>query len=172
MNESIDCIIREAIPKDAEQVLKLLNRTATQTGFMTQGSEGVGVSVDEEMKQLDKIYSSENNCVFVAVVDEEIIGIASIHASDKPKIEHIGEIGVVIDKNFWGFGLGTLLMEELLMFADESPILSRLELQVQERNTRARHIYEKFGFKLEAILERGVKDEGQLLNVCFMSKLI
>jgi len=172
MNETIDCIIREAIPTDAEQILSFLDKTATQTGFMTQGGEGVGVSVEEEEKQLDTIYSSLTNCVFIARVNEEVIGIASIHASDKPKIEHIGEIGVVVDKDYWGFGLGTLLMEELLLWAEESPVLSRLELKVQERNTRARHLYEKLGFKLEAIMEQGVKDDGQLLNVCLMSKLI
>lgn len=172
MNEAIDCVIREAIPTDAEQVLKLLNETATQTGYMTQGSEGVGVSVEEEEKQLDSIYSSLNNCVFVALVEEQVIGIASIHASDKPKIEHIGDIGIVIDKDYWGFGLGSLMMEELLLWADDSPVLSRLQLQVQERNSRARHLYEKLGFKLEAIMERGVKDDGQLLNVCLMSKMI
>lgn len=172
MREEIECVIREAIPSDAEQILKLLNETAKQTGFMTLGREGVGVTVEEEQKQLDHIFSSSNNSVFVALVSEEVIGIASVHASDKPKIEHIGEIGIVIDENYWGFGLGTMMMEEVLLWADDSPLLSRLELKVQERNSRARHMYEKLGFKLEAIMERGVKDEGQLLNVCLMSKMI
>lgn len=65
-----------------------------------------------------------------------------------------------------------MMMEEVLLWADDSPLLSRLELKVQERNSRARHMYEKLGFKLEAIMERGVKDEDQLLNVCLMSKMI
>lgn len=172
MSEAIDCIIREAIPNDAEQILDLLNETATQTGYMTQGPEGVGISVEEEAKQLAEIYDSLNNSIFVAIVDDRIIGIASIHGSDKPKIEHIGEVGIVIDKAYWGFGLGRMMMEELLAWADESPVLSRLELKVQERNTRARHLYEMLGFNLEAIMERGVKDDGQLLNVCLMSKMI
>lgn len=172
MSEAIDCIIREAIPNDAEQILELLNETATQTGFMTQGPEGVGISVEEEAKQLASIYDSLNNSVFVAVVEEKVIGIASIHGSDKPKIQHIGEVGIVIDKAYWGFGLGRLMMEELLIWAEASPVLSRLELKVQERNSRARHLYVTLGFKLEAIMENGVKDEGQLLNVCLMSKLI
>lgn len=172
MSEALDCTIREAIPDDAAEVLRLLNETATQTGFMTQGSEGVGITTEEEEKQLADIYESSNNCVFVATSDGKVIGIASIHASDKPKIRHIGDIGIVIDKAYWGYGLGTLMMEELLLWADDSPLLSRLQLQVQERNTRARRMYEKLGFKLETIMERGVKDEGDYLNVCLMSKLI
>ncbi|MDZ7834780.1 MAG: GNAT family protein [Alkalibacterium sp.] len=155
------------------EVLRLLNETATQTGFMTQGSEGVGITTEEEEKQLADIYESSNNCVFVATCRAiRSSGSLSIHASDKPKIRHIGDIGIVIDKAYWGYGLGTLMMEELLLWADESPVLSRLQLQVQERNTRARHMYEKLGFKLETIMERGVRDEGDYLNVCLMSKLI
>lgn len=172
MSEAIDCIIREAIPSDAAQILDLLNKTARQTGYMTQGPEGVGISVAEEAKQLSSIYTSLNNSIFVAVVEEQVIGLASIHGSDKPKIEHIGEVGIVIDEAYWGLGLGRLMMEEILAWADESPVLSRLELKVQERNHRARRLYETLGFKLEAIMEQGVKDEGQLLNVCLMSKLI
>lgn len=171
-HEEIDCMIREAIPSDAEAVIDLLNRTATQTGFMTQGEEGVGLSVEEEAKELDKIYSSENNSVLLAIVDKQVIGIASIHGSSKPKIKHIGEIGIVIDKDFWGMGLGRMMMEELLEWANESKVLKRLQLQVQHRNSRARALYESLGFDLEAIMKHGVKDGGEYLDVCLMSKLI
>lgn len=170
--ESMDCVIREAIPSDAEAVVNLLNETATQTGFMTQGEEGLGISVEEEAEELDKLYASDNNCVLVAVVDEEIIGIASIHGSSKPKIRHIGEIGIVIHKNYWGMGLGRLMMEELLDWVSEAKVLKRLQLQVQFRNKRARSLYESLGFELETVIKYGVKDNGEYLDVCQMSKLI
>lgn len=172
INEEMDCIIREAVPSDAEGVINLINRTATQTGFMTQGDEGFSLSVEEEAKELDKIYASENNSVIVAVVNGQIIGIASISGSSKPKIRHIGDIGIVIDQPFWGMGLGRMMMTELLEWAESSDVLKRLQLQVQRRNTRARKLYETLGFKLEAILEYGVKDNGEYLDVCQMSKLI
>lgn len=170
--EPIDCIIREAVPADAEAVIHLLNETATQTGFMTQGEEGLGISVEEEAKELDKLYSSDNNCVLLAVVDEQVIGIASIHGSSKPKIRHIGEIGIVIDKDYWGMGLGRLMMEELLDWANDADVLKRLQLQVQFRNKRARALYESLGFELETVIKYGVKDNDEYLDVCQMSKLI
>ncbi|MDN6293726.1 MAG: GNAT family N-acetyltransferase [Alkalibacterium gilvum] len=172
MNEAVDCILREAIPSDAEAILELLNETAIQTDFMILGPEGIHLSVEEEMKQLDLIYDSLNNVVFVASVNDKIIGVASINASTEPKVAHIGEVGIVLNENYWGMGLGSLMMEELLLWAEDTDILSRLELKVQERNSRARYLYEKLGFKLEAVMERGVKDGEKLLNVCLMSKLI
>ncbi|GEK90519.1 GNAT family N-acetyltransferase [Alkalibacterium kapii] len=172
MSEAIDCIIREAIPSDAEAIIDLLNETATQTGYLTQGADDLSLSLKDQEKQLDLIYDSSNNVVFVASVQNEIIGIASISASLKPKIKHIGEVGIVIDQSYWGMGLGQMMMEELLSWAEETETLGRLELKVQERNQRARHLYEKLGFKLEAVMERGVKDKERYLDVCLMSKMI
>lgn len=172
MNEEVDVVIREAIPDDAEGLLQHLAKTATETGFMTMGEEGPGISVEEEKEQLARIYASENNTLYVALVNEEIIGTASIHGNSSPKLQHIGEIGIVIAKDYWGFGLGTAMLEELLHWAHESEVIKRLELTVQARNTKARRLYEKFGFQLEAIMPRGVKDQGEYLDVCLMSMMI
>lgn len=170
--ESMDCVIREAIPSDAEAIINLLNKTATQTGFLIQGEEGLGISAEEEAEELDKLYASDNNCVLVALIDEKVIGIATIFGSSKPKIRHIGEIGISIDKDYWGMGLGRLMMEELLDWASEAKVLKRLQLQVQSRNKRARSLYESLDFELETIIKYGVKDKDEYLDVCQMSKLI
>ncbi|MBM6614628.1 GNAT family N-acetyltransferase [Desemzia sp. RIT804] len=172
MEEQVDVVIREAVPQDAEGILKHTSATAIETGFMTMGEEGPGITVEEEEEQLAKLYESDNNVLLVALIDGQIIGTASIHGSSSPKLQHIGEIGIVIAKDFWGFGLGTTMMEELLLWADKNSILKRLELTVQARNKKARHLYEKLGFELEAIMPRGVKDNGEYLDVCLMSRMI
>lgn len=172
MEEKVDVVIREAIPDDAEGILNHLNNTALETGFMTMGKEGPGITVEEEQEQLAKLYESNNNILLVALANDEVIGTASIHGSQSPKLSHIGEIGIVIAKKYWGFGLGTAMMEEMIQWANESSVLKRLELTVQARNQKARYLYEKLGFQLEAVMPRGVKDDGKYLDVCLMSMLI
>lgn len=170
--EALDIVIREAKPSDAESLLQHLKTTATETGFMTMGKEGPRITANEEKKQLARLQASCNNVLLVAVHQEEVIGSASVHADSSPKIEHIGEVGIVIAKEYWGLGLGTLMLEEILDWATNSDIIKRLELTVQARNKKARHLYEKMGFQLEATMQRGVKDEGQYHDVCLMSKLL
>lgn len=172
MKEQLDVVIREAIPDDAESILNHLSNTALETGFMTMGEEGPGISIEEEQEQLAKLYESNNNVLLVALVNEEVIGTASIHGSQSPKLSHIGEIGIVIAKDYWGYGLGTAMMNEMIKWANESSVLKRLELTVQARNQKARHLYEKLGFTLEAVMSRGVKDNGEYLDVCLMSMMI
>lgn len=64
-------------------------------------------------------------------------------------------------------------MEVALDWAEQTPMIRRLELTVQARNSRAVHLYEKFGFKIEAAKERGAKTkDGEFLDVYLMSRLI
>lgn len=165
--------VREAIPSDAENLLKHLKKIAVETGFMTMGAEGPGKTVEEQRKEIKTIIESDVMVLFVALDKNELIGIAEIHGNVSPKLKHIGDISISIAKAYWKIGLGTTMMEQLIEWAN-SPAsqLKRLELTVQARNERARRLYEKMGFKLEAIMPRGVKDEGVYLDVCLMSMLI
>lgn len=172
MNEEIDVVIREAVPDDAAGILNHLTKTTAETGFITMDEDSLEISVAEEKEQLAKLYASQNSVLFVALADDEVIATASIHGERGPKTQHIGELGIVIAQQYWGLGLGTAMMEELIYWANESGSIKRLELTVQARNTRARHLYEKMGFVLEAVMPRGVKDHGEYLDVCLMSMLI
>jgi len=63
-------------------------------------------------------------------------------------------------------------VDELIYWSQETGIIRRLELTVQARNQRAIHVYQKLGFNEEAIMPRGVFEDGEYLDVCLMSKMI
>lgn len=172
MSEKIDVVIREAVPDDAAGILNHIEATAAETGFMTMDEEGLGITVAEEKEHLARLYESKNSTLYVALINQQVVGTASIHGASSPKLQHIGEVGIAIAKEFWGLGLGTAMMEELIHWAQESGVIKRLELTVQARNTKARNLYEKLGFQLEGIMSRGVKDHGEYLDVCLMSMMI
>lgn len=170
--EEIELTIREAIPDDAEKLLAFIKETASQTDFLTLDKEGLSLTVREERVHLAKLYQSINNVLFVALDSKEVIGTASLHASSQSKIAHIAELGIVIHKDYWGIGLGSILMEELLDWAETSNQIMRIELKVQEQNDRARKLYEKFGFIEEALMKRGMKVNEEFQSVYLMSKMI
>ncbi|MGM0125155.1 hypothetical protein IGI37_002553 [Enterococcus sp. AZ194] len=173
MNEEVAITIREAIPDDAQALLEVTKKIGRETDFLVMDEEGMALEVDELAFQLARLYDSSNNVLFVALVEDAIVGIASVRADSKFRVAHIGEVGLSILQSFWGFGLGSLLMDELILWSEESKIIRRLELTVQNRNQRAIHIYEKFGFQTEGILTRGARlDDGQFLDVRLMSLMI
>lgn len=169
----VEFTIREAIPDDAVEILRALKTIGSETPFLVMDEKGLEMTPVQMSENLANLYESPNNLLMVALADEQVIGTASVKASSKKRMEHIGEIGISILKDYWGFGLGSLMMEELIEWAKESGVIRRLELTVQHRNQRAVHVYEKIGFKTETIMARGAKtDDGEFLDVHLMSRMI
>ena len=173
MGEELDVTIREAIPEDAGKLLKTTRQIGRETEFLVMDEKGINLPEELLAIQLEDIYESPNNVLFVALLGEQIIGTASLKGSNEKRIAHIAELGISILKDYWGMGLGSILMEELLIWAQESQMIYRIELTVQEQNTTAIYLYEKFGFQKEALMARGARaDDGRFLNVWLMSKMI
>ncbi len=173
MSEEIDVNIREALAEDAEQIVKVSQIIGKQTEFLVMDEYGMDLPMNLLENQLETIYESDKQLLLVAEVDGQIVGTASVRTSEESRVSHIGEVGISILQDYWGIGLGSVLLEELLDWAQETNTIRRLELTVQKQNERAVHLYKKFGFQTEAVLERGaIGDDGRFLDVLLMSKMI
>lgn len=169
----VDITLREAIPDDAADLLQVSQKIAEETDFLIMDEVGLGLNEEMLSLQLADLYESENNLLLLAFADDKIIGMASVKATPEFTVSHIGEIGISILKEFWGIGLGTALLDEVIYWSENASPLRRLELTVQERNERAIHLYQKFGFETEGTMKRGARDaQGEFLDVLLMSKLI
>ncbi|GEK35930.1 hypothetical protein IGK28_000486 [Enterococcus sp. DIV0182] len=172
MAEEISVVIREAAPEDAQEILTMSKQVGSETEFLVMDEEGLQLSPEGLALELGYLAESANNLLLVALVGDKIVGTASVKATSEYRIAHIGEIGISLLKEYWGFGLGTLLIEEMIDWAKNSEEIFRLELQVQVRNERAVHLYQKLGFKIESTMPRGARsDTGEFLDVYQMSYL-
>lgn len=85
---------------------------------------------------------------FTICIDDTPIGTCAFMNVDQ-RNRH-AELAIVIgDKNYWGKGLGTQSMKQLLEWGFYGMNLNRLYLHVFSFNERAKGLYEKMGFKLE-----------------------
>ena len=75
-------------------------------------------------------------------------------------------------KSYWGQGIATIMMEEMLDWVAEYSTLSRVELEVVAVNNKARRLYEKFGFEEEGRLKNGVKIGDGYEDIVLMAKQI
>ncbi|MFC6169722.1 GNAT family N-acetyltransferase [Loigolactobacillus jiayinensis] len=170
---SDEVTLRPATPADAAALLSLLGQLAQETPFLLTDIADLQVAVDVEAAQLQQLAQADNNVLFVAVLGDELVGMARVTASAAPEIQHIGEIGVAVLHEFWGYGLGTALLEEVLAWAQANPLIRRLELTVQERNQRAYQLYQKLDFQVEGKTVRGFYDaEAGFQTLIRMARLI
>ena len=85
---------------------------------------------------------NENSSYIIGKINNEIIGFAGL----KKIFAQADIMNIVIKKTYRNQGIGTLLLENLILLAKDLNI-STLFLEVNEQNKPAIHLYEKLGFK-------------------------
>ena len=110
-----------------------------------RGPEGVPLSVEAEEAYLRAQEGSADNVQYLARVDGEIIGTASLNRKPN-RMRHRGEFGISLKKAWWGCGAASALAEAILAFARENGF-EQLNLEVRGDNARAIRLYEKLGFR-------------------------
>ena len=168
-----ELLIREAEPNDAAELVAFLNRVSLETDFTSLDGDGILLTSEEMEIFLNKQASSDNQITLLAFLNDKIAGIVNITADQRKRVRHIGDLFIVIGKRYWNNGLGSLLLEEAIEWAQASGVLRRLQLTVQTRNQAAIHLYQKHGFIIEGRQERGAYiEEGEFIDVYLMGKLI
>lgn len=163
-------------PSDAAAVLECMRLSASQTYFLLRYPEEIVLTVDDEKKRLEAINNSKDDFMLAAFIDGELAGNAGVLCkADCIKTRHRGDFGMGIKKAFWGFGLGTRMLAEVIAQAKQTRF-EQIELGVFADNNRALHMYKKAGFVQTGIIPRAYKlkdgtycDEIQMLYLfeCF-----
>src|SRR5690554_574334 len=149
-----EVIIRKAHSEDASRVIEYIKKVANESDCLTFNTEEFNKTIEEE-KELIKNTNQKENCIFlIAEVKEKIVGMLNFNASDRSRIRHMGEFGISVLKEFWGQGIGSLLLKYLLEWSKETKIIRKINLKVREDNQRAIELYINFGFEKEGIISR------------------
>lgn len=113
--------------------------------------------------------------VFVAVAaDGIVVGWCDIHVPPfnpvRAGFDHVGVLGMGLDADWRGRGLGGRLLAAALAAA-EALRIERVELDVFAANERARHLYERHGFVVEGVRRRARKLDDRYEDVIAMARL-
>ena len=90
-----------------------------------------------------------------------VVGSATLAFHLTEANRHKAELGITVHDDYQNLGLGTFLICHLLDIARKRG-LKKVYLLVSTANSRAIHVYEKCGFKIEARLEKEHSVEGRL----------
>lgn len=171
--KEVELLIREAEAGDASTLIHFLDQVGAESDFMTLDEEGIGLSESEMALFIERQAQSDNQLYLLAFLDDRLAGLLSITADQHQRVRHIGDLFIVVAKAYQNQGLGRILLEEGLEWAEQySQTIRRLQLSVQKRNEAAVHLYRDLGFALEGIQERGAYVDGEFVDVYLMGKLI
>ena len=103
--------------------------------------------------------NDDSNSVYVGKDGDQIVAMAGIHQQSRPKLKHKAYIwGVYVDKSYRGQGLGTQLIEQLVVHAREKMTVTSVYLSVEETNSSAKNLYERLGFRVWGTEPRAMYD--------------
>ena len=166
MNDSL-FVIERARAEDAAALLDYLKIVGGETENLSFGAEGVPLTPEEEQTYLGKQCESADNVQYLAKVNDEIIGTASLNRKPR-RMSHRGEFGISLKKAWWGCGAASALTGAVLAFAKENGF-EQLNLEVRSDNIRAIRLYEKFGFRKMCTFPRFFKINGEYIDFDLMN---
>ena len=157
LKDGTEVFIKSATAKDAGILKSLREATALETHFMAREAEDGQMSEEKIFAGLEAIEKSERDFMVNAYLNGEIIGdLGVVCMRDLLKMRHRAYLGMSIRQKYTGQGLGTFMIELAVKQAKKNGF-EQLELGVFSDNAKARHLYEKAGFKEYGMTPRAFK---------------
>ena len=146
-------LLRPLVKEDREKLLQFFQGLdARELSFLRNDVRDPAV-VDHWVNHIDY------NRVFPLVAEAEgrIVGDITLHMRKIGWKRHLGNVRVVVAKDYQGRGLGTLLINEIVELAGEFG-LEKLVAEIHLQAVSAFTAFKKAGFSVKAVFEDLVKD--------------
>ncbi|WP_316824522.1 GNAT family N-acetyltransferase [Pedobacter miscanthi] len=127
--------IRAITEKDAEIVAEL----STQLGYKS--------NIEQTLSRIRQIGSSNENCAYVAVIDNKVVGWIHCFYTLRIESDAFVEIGgLVVDENYRNLKIGQQLIESVNLWAKKHQV-KKLKVRCNTKRTESHQFYERVGFK-------------------------
>jgi L-amino acid N-acyltransferase YncA len=117
----------------------------------------VDVTTPEGLAHWVADLENNRNTTVLAEQDGKIVGYSSLHHSQTRWTRHLGEIRLLVAPDQRFRGLGHMLAREVFAIGHDLG-LRRIVVRVASGQTSARHLFERLGFQMEALLADWVID--------------
>jgi RimJ/RimL family protein N-acetyltransferase len=166
LRDGREALLRSPKEEDVESTLEYLVVSAGETDFILRYPEECGKYTPEgEKKLFEQKNESPNEAMIMCVVDGKVVGNCEISFFKGMKTKHRASIGIALISEYWNQGIGTKMFEEMIRLAENREDVLQIELEFVEGNARARHLYEKMGFRITGVRPNAIRlKDGTLLN--------
>ena len=155
----VELLVRNAVASDARALRDIMQRTHAETDYLLSYPDEQSVDDEQEARSLEETERSSNEVELIAVIDGRIVGSAGVLAvRSRRKVAHRARFGISVLKDYWGMGIGRVLMEASIDCARQAGY-TQLELEVVADNERAVSLYRCAGFEEYGRNPRGYRSE-------------
>ncbi|MBR3526127.1 MAG: GNAT family N-acetyltransferase [Lachnospiraceae bacterium] len=166
------CILRSVRREDAADMIEYLRTVSGETDFLLRNADEVTYTLEGEGDILENKRNAPGELMMVAEADGIVAGNCGIVSrGNLRRVRHRCGFAIALKQEYCDAGLGTAMMEYALSLAREMGY-EQVELEVVDGNDRARHVYEKMGFRESGRVLWSLKyDDGSYRDEISMVKL-
>lgn len=146
--------IRPMVREDAGKLHVFFCRVPREDRLFLRDDVSLREVIDSWVEELDY----EKVLPLVAEVGDMIVADATLHRRKFGWTSHVGKVRLVVDTDYRGKGLGTLMIAELIDVAKKAG-LEILVAEIMENQTVALSVLKRLGFEKEAVFYNYVKDQ-------------
>jgi RimJ/RimL family protein N-acetyltransferase len=157
-------VIREAAPEDARALLDYVEGISGESDFLSFGPGEFELTEPEEEEFIRKCLTSDNQLYILGSIDDTIVAILNFSAGRRPRVRHSGEFSMSVRKQYWGLGIGSLMLDMLIEWARSTQIVKKINLRVRTDNQRAVLLYERKGFVREGTIHKEILFDGKFYD--------
>jgi RimJ/RimL family protein N-acetyltransferase len=161
-------ILRTPKWEDIDDLVKFINSLVEEGADITNYQK---VTREQETEWLGRqLVEAEkgSKLIMLAEVNGKVVANASI-TKKTGYSEHVGDLGIAIKDSFRDIGIGTEMLKTLISQA-ENMGLKMLTLSVFSTNKRAKHVYEKVGFRETGRIPNELYKNGKFIDHITMVK--
>ena len=107
-------LIRQVEVEDTSAVMDFVYKISGESDFLTFGPGEFELTEAEEQEFIYKSLVSENQLFIFSSINNSIVALLHFSASPRPRIRHCGEIGLSVRKEYWGLGIGSIMLDTLI----------------------------------------------------------
>lgn len=168
-----DILIRNGEEDDADEIIGINKSVLEEKYFMLREPSEATYTTESMAKEIIRHREKEGSLYIVSEVNGKVTGYLEFQNGLFKRTSHSGMFSMFILKEFRETGIGSMLLETLLEWAENNPLMEKVALAVFSTNIRAQNLYMKYGFKEEGRCPRDMKlDDGTYIDSVLMYKFV
>jgi len=168
LQDGAELVIREPVVTDAPAMIDFLAVIGGESDFLTAGAGEFDISLKEEVDFIERARDADNALMLGAWLGDDLVGTGSFFGGARPRVRHMGELGVTVRRAHWGRGIGAALVDGLLDWARDNDVVTKINLRARADNTRAIQLYESRGFVIEGRVSREFRIDSVHFDAVYM----
>ncbi|MFK7769627.1 MAG: GNAT family N-acetyltransferase [Mariniblastus sp.] len=137
------------------------------------GMSAVSGEIDFDDEALTEFIDNDKKLMLLAFVQGRTVGNIDVQAGQRIRMAHTASLGMSVNPLWRGRGIGSVMLDEAIKWAEENPALEKICLDVLGSNESAIGLYRNNGFTCEGTKFNQIKyEDGTYASSWFMSRSV